>query len=225
MNIKNANRPDLLVLICGTNTEIGKTWISAQTLRILREAGTSVAARKLAQSFAPGESRTDAQVLGEASDEPTEVVCPPHRWYETPMAPPMAAEALGKESFTIEELIDEVNWPRDVEIGLIETAGGVRSPQASDGDVIDIARTLQPDLVVLVGDSELGTINTVRLSLDALGDWPCVVVLNRFDNSVELHRRNRDWLAKLEGYEILCSARELAQFLKLGNIPGRPLLS
>lgn len=224
MNIEDKNRPELLVLICGTNTEIGKTWISAQTLRMLREAGTSVAARKLAQSFAPGESPTDAQVLSEASNEPAEVVCPPHRWYETPMAPPMAAEALRKEPFTIEELIDEVTWPRYVEIGLIETAGGVKSPQASNGDVIDIARTLQPDLVVLVGDSELGTINAVRLSLDALSDWPCVVVLNRFDNSVDLHLRNKDWLSRLEGLKVLCSAGELVQFLKLGNIPSRPLL-
>jgi hypothetical protein len=39
----------------------------------------------------------------------------------------------------------------------------------------------------------LGTINAVRLSLDALDGVP-TVVLNRFDPGDELHRANRRWL-------------------------------
>ncbi len=53
-------------------------------------------------------------------------------------------------------------------MGLVETAGGVRSPLAADGDCLDYCAALDPDVVVLVADAGLGTINAVRLTLDAL---------------------------------------------------------
>jgi len=42
----------------------------------------------------------------------------------------------------------------------------------------------------------LGTINSVRLSVDALAvvALPVIVVLNRFEPDNELHERNLDWL-------------------------------
>ena len=87
-------RPRRVVAVVGTGTDIGKTWVSARLLTELRAAGLHVAARKPAQSFEPDDdpASLDAAVLGAASGEPAEQVCPPHRWYETPMAPPMAAD-------------------------------------------------------------------------------------------------------------------------------------
>jgi dethiobiotin synthetase len=119
------------------------------------------------------------------------------------MAPPMAAEALGKPPFTIAELVTELVWPDSVDVGVVETAGGVRSPIAVDGDSAALARALAPDLVVLVADAGLGTINSVRLSMEALGDLPVVVVLNRFDRTDELHRRNREWLRARDRYDVV----------------------
>jgi dethiobiotin synthetase len=55
-----------------------------------------------------------------------------------------------------------------VDVGLVETAGGVRSPQADDGDVLDLVAAIAPDHVILVADAGLGTINAVRLSVAAL---------------------------------------------------------
>ena len=55
-------------------------------------------------------------------------------------------------------------------MGLVETAGGVRSPQADDGDVRRHGRAVVPDAVVLVADAGLGTVNAVRLSVAALTD-------------------------------------------------------
>jgi adenosylmethionine-8-amino-7-oxononanoate aminotransferase len=37
-----------------------------------------------------------------------------------------------------------------------ELAGGVRSPQAHDGDAVDLLGTLEPDLVVLVAEAGVG---------------------------------------------------------------------
>ncbi len=217
-----AERPGRLVVVAGTGTEVGKTWVSAHLARHWRQAGSSVAARKLAQSFSAGDGPCDAQVLGAATGEDPEVVCPRGRWYEVPMAPPMAAEALGLPVPGIGDLLGELSWgageERRASIGLLETAGGVRSPQAADGDVVDLVGMLKPDLVVLVADAGLGTINSVRLSAAALASAQrntaaagclvpgaarrLVVVLNRFDPSDGLHLANLEWLSRMDGFDV-----------------------
>ena len=120
-----------MVVVAGTATEVGKTFVAAALLVRLAAAGSRVAARKPAQSYAPGDLRTDADVLAAATDDDPTAVCPRHRWYETPMAPPMAAEALGRRSFTVADLVTELDWPDAVDVGVVETAGGVRSPPTS----------------------------------------------------------------------------------------------
>jgi len=199
----SGSRPTVIVLVAGTGTDVGKTWVAARLLDRWRQAGLSVAARKPAQSFAVADAATDADLLGAASGEDPATVCPPRRWYPVPLAPPMAADALGLPRPTVADLVGEISWPaRAVDIGLVETAGGVRSPQADDGDVIDMAALIAPDHIVLVADAGLGTVNVVRLSVAALtegrgadGDAPGpLVVLNRFDPSSDLHRRNLAWL-------------------------------
>jgi dethiobiotin synthetase len=200
-------RPGHLVLVAGTGTDVGKTWVSARVLATLRGAGARVAARKPAQSFDPGDDPggLDSAVLGAASGETSETVCDPSRWYEVAMAPPMAADALGRGRVTLADLVRELAWPtRTVDVGLVETAGGVRSPQAHDGDVVALANLLAPDIVLLVADAGLGTLNSVRLSVDALPDFaPVVVVLNRYDEGNDLHVRNRRWLVDEDGLAVV----------------------
>jgi dethiobiotin synthetase len=215
------------VLVCGTGTEVGKTWVAARLLAALRAAGHTVAARKPAQSFdvdhAGGRlgGATDAELLGAASGEHPGVVCHSYRSYHRAMAPPIAAEALGLPPFTVADLVGELDWPSPaVDVGLVEAAGGVRSPQADDGDVCDLIAALAPDLVVLVADAGLGTINSIRLSVDALagkvGAQPAVplaVVLNRYDGNHDIHRRNHAWLTTRDGYRMVTQPggdRELA---------------
>lgn len=190
-------RPRRLVVVAGTATGVGKTWVGVRLVGGLRSHGLSVAARKPAQSFQPGTGATDAELLATATGEPVSDVCPSHRFYPRPMAPFMAAQALGLPPFSLAELIDEVRWPDALDIGLVETAGGVRSPVSSDGgDAVDLAWGLASDLVVLVAEAGLGTLGAVRLCLGALGDLQerSVVLLNRFDAAEDLHARNAGWL-------------------------------
>jgi dethiobiotin synthetase len=207
------------VVVTGTGTGIGKTWVTAALARALRRRGTAVAARKPVQSFAPEHDvATDAEELGAATGENPYIVCPRHRWLPRAMAPPMAAEALGCAEFTVAELASEImeNAPRATVV-LVESAGGVRSPLAVDGDTATLVNALQPELIVLVADAELGTINLVRLSVAALAHDRVVVYLNRFDDETELHRRNRDWLATREGLEVVTDPEALAEML--ANLP------
>ena len=176
-------------------------------------------AYKPVQSFDPDDAETDAHVLAAATGVTAEAVCPAHRWLPFPMAPPMAAELLDRPPFSISELAAEL--PRaDAGLVLVEGAGGVRSPLATDGDTADLARACAPELVVLVADAGLGTINLVRLSVGALAGFRGVVVfLNRYDGDDELHRRNLEWLRTREGLEVVTDPEALA--LRLENLISR----
>jgi dethiobiotin synthetase len=199
------------VVVAGTGTEIGKTWVTAGLAGALRRRGIAVAVRKPVQSFSiDHDVKTDAEMLGEAVGTSAHTVCPPHRWLPAAMAPPMAADALGLDPFTIGDLVAEVttNTSAD-EIVLVESAGGVRSPLAVDGDTVALVLALQPALVILVADAELGTINLVRLSIDALTRHRVVVYLNRFNGDDELHSRNRDWLVTRESFEVFTNPETL----------------
>ena len=206
-------RPRVTVLVTGTGTEVGKTWLSVAILENARRQGVTVAARKPVQSFHPSDGVTDADLLGDASGERPASVCPEHRRYGVPMAPPMAAASLGMDPPLLADLIEEIDrsWPDPaVDLGLVEGAGGVASPLAKDGDSAALAKALSPDLVVLVADAGLGPINAVRLSRAALGPLPVVVYLNRFDHGQELHERNRAWLVQVDGLEVSSDRDDLA---------------
>ncbi|MEA3019822.1 MAG: glycine C-acetyltransferase, partial [Actinomycetota bacterium] len=144
--------PDRVVAVAGTGTEVGKTWVTAAAARALRERGRRVAARKPAQSYAASDppATRDAAVLAAATGEHPDDVCPPHRSYAMAMAPPMAAAALGRPPITLAELRDELCWTDAVDVGFVETAGGVRSPIAEDGDNVALIVALAPDAVLLV---------------------------------------------------------------------------
>jgi dethiobiotin synthetase len=203
-------RPARLVFVAGTGTEVGKTWTAAAVLARLRRGGLHVGARKPAQSFEAGDGPTDADVLAAATGEAPHEVCPPYRWYARALAPPMAADAVGSPPFTVGDLLDELRWPDGVDVGLVEGAGGPRSPIAADGDNVALSSAIAPDLVLLVADAGLGTINAVRMSVAALGEERVVVVLNRFDEHDPLHHRNRDWLSCRDGFDVVTSVEAAA---------------
>ena len=104
----------------------------------------------------------------------------------------------------------ELAWPDGTALGIVEGAGGPRSPLADDGDTVDLTVALDPDAVVLVAHAGLGTINAVRLAAPPLrAIAPVTVVLNRYDGADELHRRNRAWLTGRAGLAVVDSVAAL----------------
>jgi len=211
-------RPEVVVAVTGTGTEVGKTWVTAAVARAMRSSGRAVAARKPAQSYEPTDppEGRDAAVLAAATGERADDVCPPHRWYEVALAPPMAAVALGRDRILLSELVAEVQWPRELDVGFVETAGGVRSPIADDGDNVDVVRALAPDVVLLVADAGLGTINSVRMSVDALAPQTPIVFLNRYDDGDDTHRRNLEWLRDVDHLDVVTTIDDLATQISAG---------
>ncbi len=214
-----STRPVAVVVVAGTGTEVGKTWAAVRLAEVLRARGVSVAARKPAQSYAADDDldQTDAALLGAATGEHPTTVCPAAHWYPVAMAPPMAADVLGRPAVRLDELaagIDASWGTAPATIGLVELAGGVWSPVAHDGDGLDLTRAVAPERIVLVADAGLGTLNAVRpavAALDAIA--PVTVLLNRFDPDEDLHRRNLAWLREREGAEVATSVDDLADTL------------
>jgi dethiobiotin synthetase len=126
----------------------------------------------------------------------------------------MAADVLGWPPPLIHELIDELGWPDPpVFLGWLETVGGPRSPIAEDADAVVLADLVAPDLVVLVADAGLGTVNAVLVSAAVFTGVDVVVVLNRFDPTDDLHVRNLAWLRTREGLDVVTDAEALADSL------------
>lgn len=217
MSSRPDRRPEIVVLVTGTATEVGKTWVGAELARLLTSRGVQVAARKPAQSLEPHEGPSDSEVLAAATGEPPEVVCPARHTYPVPMAPPMAAEVLGWDPPTLHSLVGDLGWPAAASVGLVEAAGSVRSPQADDGDGLDLAAVLRPEVVVVVADAGLGAIGAVRMALaglsEAAGGAPVLVVLNRWVDD-DLGRRNLDWLRRRDGCTVFTCVEDLADDLE-----------
>jgi dethiobiotin synthetase len=209
------NRPRQLIGVLGTHTEVGKTYVLAQWLAMLRAQGYTVTARKPVQSFGVNDETTDAKQLAAATGESPAEICPSHRSYPLAYAPPMAADVLQRPGIRLAELIADLNWPKTYDVGAVETVGGPRSPIAHDGDSVELLLRLQPDRVLLVADAGLGTLNAVRLSLTAAAPLRCVVVLNRYQADNELHRLNREWLRR-DGIEGIVNLSELTSLLLKG---------
>ena len=201
-----------LIFVTGTGTAIGKTWVTARLLEAARGKGVPWRASKPAQSFAPGEE-TDAEVLGAAGGMSPEEITPEHRWYAAALAPPMAAETLGLEPFSIGQLAAEIDVP-DQGVLLVEGAGGPRSPLADDGDSTDLARLLEVERVLLVADAELGTINASLLAAQAFEGCPVTLFLNRYDDASEMHRLNAAWLRENSDLEVITEIEKLFERLE-----------
>jgi dethiobiotin synthetase len=128
------------------------------------------------------------------------------------MAPPIAASLLERDGFLVADLAGELTWG-DVDLVWIETVGGPRSPMADDGDSADLARWVLPDLVVLVADAGLGTINAVRLAATPFAGRLVVVVLNRYDEGNDIHRTNAVFLVR-DGFDLVVNVDDLVDRLE-----------
>jgi dethiobiotin synthetase len=205
----SAYRPKNLIVVLGTHTSVGKTHVTARWLQHLRQKGLRVSARKPVQSYDQSDLTTDAKQLAAATGEDEWAVCPRHRSYGLAFAPSMAADALQRPRIALADLISELNWPADVDVGIVETAGGPLSPIAHDGDSVDLVKRLNPDRILLIADAGLGTINALRLSLLVVEPKQATVFLNRYDESNDLHRLNREWLLEHQNIETKIAINEL----------------
>lgn len=159
--------PNNIVVVTGTDTEIGKTMVTAGLAHALRERGVDVAAIKPVESGTSEEAGPveDGAILARATgqDEPTEALV---RLRE-PLAPPVAADIDGVDldmDAWCEVIREQAN---SHDVVLVEGAGGLLSPLTWAETARDLAATLDASALVVAPD-KLGTLNHTLLVLESL---------------------------------------------------------
>lgn len=159
------------IFIAGTDTEVGKTWISCRLAAAARGLGRRVAVCKPvaagAACTADGLRNDDALALIESagSSAPYALVNP---WcLELPASPHLAARAAGVR-LTLEPIVAAAAaLARDADFLLVEGAGGWLAPIDDERTMADVALALGLPVVLVVG-LRLGCLNHAMLSAAAI---------------------------------------------------------
>jgi dethiobiotin synthetase len=159
------------LFVAGTGTDLGKTHVACALLRAARVRGATVDAFKpVVSGFDPDSPATsDPARLAAALDRPDDWATVSPRRYRAPLAPNLAARLEGDTLLMADLVADSRTWleSREVDLALIEGAGGVMSPMTDDATNLDLMVAL--DLpVLLVAGSYLGTASHLLTALEVL---------------------------------------------------------
>ena len=162
-----------IFFVTGTDTEVGKTWVSCRLLERAREAGLSCYGLKPVaagcEETAEGWRNDDALQLMAASSVtlPYELVNPVA--LKAPVAPHIAAQQEGK-AVTLARLAGYVRGAlsaHKADLILIEGAGGWRVPLNDREMLSGLAAELELPVIQVVG-MKLGCINHALLTAEAI---------------------------------------------------------
>jgi len=167
------------IFVSGTDTHIGKTYVSALILEEIRKRGVKAVGLKPVSSG----SREDAERLWQASGGALEldVVNPVH--YQTPVAPYTAGQIEGPP-LILEDMVAQVDFARGgFDFTLVEGAGGWEVPLGKGFGIPELARGVGLPIVV-VAANWLGAINHTLLTVKAIqaSGLECLgVILNHLE--------------------------------------------
>lgn len=157
--------------VAGTDTEIGKTLVSAALLHILVQRGVQVAAMKPIAAGAELREgawhNDDVDMLADEVNVTLPQTLTTPYLLQTPAAPHIAAAIDGVtiEPAQIYRCFKEVQAKADAVI--VEGVGGFRVPLTDTYDTADLAQQLDLPVVLVVG-LRLGCISQALLSVEAI---------------------------------------------------------
>ena len=150
------------IFVTGTDTSVGKTYVTALILSELRRRGVRAAAFK---PIACGEGgRHDAEIYAEIMnhEQPLDVLNP--IYLKHPLAPSVAAK-LERHRIDLHKVFRNYQLlAAEYAVILVEGAGGLLVPIRDDYSVADLAKALELPLLV-VARLGLGTINHSLLTI------------------------------------------------------------
>lgn len=157
--------------VAGTGTDLGKTHVGCALLEAARARDLSVDAFKpVVSGFDPDAPETsDPARLAVALGLPNAWAEISPRRYRAPLAPNLAARLEG-DILRMDDLVADCRtWlaDRNVDLALIEGAGGVMSPMTDDATNLDLMAALGLP-VLLVAGSYLGTASHLLTALEVL---------------------------------------------------------
>lgn len=159
--------PPAGLFVVGTDTEIGKTYVTSLIAKQLHEEGVNVGVYKPVASdcYDDGDDviSEDAVTLWQAAGQPRswQDVCPQR--FRAPVSPHLAARMEGKE-LDVERLRTGLEAWSDCDIVLVEGVGGLMTPISDTEYVADLATDFGFPLLV-VAPNMLGVINQTLQTL------------------------------------------------------------
>ena len=203
MPAKLANR---IIVVTGTDTGVGKTWVSRGLLRAVVHRGGQVVPVKIVETGCAVEPTgellpADGLALAHAAHwnkHQLSLIAPLR--FRLPAAPPVAARAEG-HSLDLPTMLAHIDRARSLATRmLVEGAGGLLTPLTATESYADLASALDAP-IVLVSRDALGTLNHTFLALECAanrGIAVAAVVLNapsaqapdpQLDHAAEIRRR------------------------------------
>lgn len=186
------------ILITGTDTGVGKTFITYNLAKELKSRGYRVGCFKPTETYVR-EVPEDGSILSKATGQSVEEVVPVR--FSLPLAP-YAAILEEKKDFSLEELkelYEELS--KNYEILLVEGAGGIAVPVKRNYTYANLAKDWGLK-VLIVGRAGLGTINHTFLTwyyakstgLEVIG-----IILNGFTGKDVSERTNPQIIEEMTG--------------------------
>lgn len=156
-----------ILAVVGTDTEVGKTVVSAAVVAALRERGIrAVGVKPLATGVTPGDAGEDATLLAQASGvRPDECLLQGFALPRSPLAAARAEHAAVGIDALLHALRRRAAAP-GLDLLVVEGVGGLLVPLTEQHTVRDLVRSLGAPAVV-VGRAGLGTIGHCALTVEA----------------------------------------------------------
>ncbi len=210
--------------ITGTDTGVGKTYVTRLILQALREEGHDAVGYK---PVACGD-REDAVILSAASgDLPLDEINPVY--LKTPVAPYVAGLLENRTVDPAELIAGYHHLAAKHGIVLVEGAGGWEVPIAADYRISDLAVALKLPVIVVAGN-RLGALNHIILTVEAIqakGQICAGIIMNQLEDEMDTAMiTNKGVVEDLTGVPLLehlifgqdfLNVDPLVEFLALGR--------
>lgn len=195
--------------VTGTDTGVGKTFVSAALTGRARTAGKKVFAFKPIETGCDGAGPDQEVLYAAAGGWQTGLLRGVYR-LKHPVAPLVAAQS---EGVTIDlQRIHQTyrEGAARADFTVVEGAGGWRVPLTVSADIASLARQLALP-VVIVARATLGTINHTLLTIEAVERDGCavgaVVLSRRPGEDLEFAQSNLEQIARRwSGRTVICSS-------------------
>lgn len=167
-----------VVVVTGTDTGVGKTWVACALARAIRSSGRSVVAIKLVETGCSPERRAgeDGVLLARAAGqaEPSEALIR----LAAPLTPALAAEREGVTIDFDDVILRLESLAGKADVALVEGSGGLLAPFSWEWNLVDLAQAMEARALV-VGSDRQGTVSHALLTLSALelGGIPIAAVV------------------------------------------------
>jgi dethiobiotin synthetase len=154
-----------VLIVTGTDTDVGKTVVTAALAALASERGLRVAVVKPVQTGTGAREAGDLEEVWRLSG-----VDDLHEFARLaqPLAPGTAAHRAGVELPTVDEMADRISRLTERDLVLVEGAGGLLVELDSQGGTLaDLAQRLGASFLVVVR-AGLGTLNSAALTCEAI---------------------------------------------------------